>query len=163
MKRAEKTVIWLTVTEMVLWVVSALLFFLGTREVGVFLYCLIWANVMFKCVSQILNMKTISRLENKKPETGYLLSREETIALLPDDEEIPVGVIFSNGLKQSMWKREEVVKRLREGNVVIELVSNPEGIALLVYDKGARCRQLVMIITWANEENLTAFRILYDI
>lgn len=89
----------------------------------------------------------------------YYLNYDEAVSLLPNGDNIHTFYNASFGLMGADWSREEILKKLKEADIVIELTgeqSKSMKHGMCAYNKKAKWQSEILFIE-TDEEKLTAF------
>ena len=89
----------------------------------------------------------------------YYLNYEEAVSLLPNGEGIHTFYNASFGLMGADWSREEILNKLKEKDIVIELTGEQAKSmkhGMCAYSKNAKYQSEILFIE-TDEEKLTAF------
>ena len=89
----------------------------------------------------------------------YYLNYEEAVSLLPSGEDIHTFYNASFGLMGADWSREEILKKLKEADIVIELTGEQAKSmkhGMCAYNKNAKWQSEILFIE-TDEEKLNAF------
>lgn len=89
----------------------------------------------------------------------YYLNYEEAISLLPNGENIHTFYNASFGLVGADWSREEILNKLKEPDIVIELTGEQAKAmkhGMAAYSKNAKYQSEILFVE-TDEEKLSAF------
>ncbi len=89
----------------------------------------------------------------------YYLNYDEAISLLPNNEDIHTFYNGAFGLIGADWSREEILNKLKEPDIVIELTGEQAKSmkhGMCAYSKNAKYQSEILFIE-TDEEKLTAF------
>ena len=89
----------------------------------------------------------------------YYLNYDEAVSLLPNGEDIHTFYNASFGLMGADWSREDILKKLKETDIVIELTGEQARAmkhGMCAYSKNAKWQSEILFIE-TDEEKLTDF------
>lgn len=89
----------------------------------------------------------------------YYLNYDEAVSLLPNEEDIHTFHCASIGLIGADWSREEILNKLKEKDIVIELTGEQAKAlkhGMCAYSKSAKYQREVLFIE-TDEEKLSVF------
>lgn len=89
----------------------------------------------------------------------YYLNYDEAVSLLPNEEDIHTFYNAAFGLEGADWSRKEILNKLKESNIVIELTGEQARAmkhGMCAYSKNAKYQSEILFIE-TDEEKLTAF------
>ncbi len=89
----------------------------------------------------------------------YYLNYDEAVSLLPNSEDIHTFYNASFGLLGADWSREEILNKLKETDIVIELTGEQAKSmkhGMCAYSQNAKYQSEILFIE-TDEEKLTAF------
>ena len=89
----------------------------------------------------------------------HFLNYDEAVLLLPDGDEVHTFINASFGLMGADWSKEEILRKLSERDIVIELTGEQAKAmkhGMCVYSKDAKYQRDILFIE-TDEEKLTAF------
>lgn len=89
----------------------------------------------------------------------YYLNYDEAESLLPNGDDIHTFIKASFGLISADWRREDILRKLNEADIVIELTGEQAKLTkhgMCAYNKNAKSQSDILFIE-TDEEKLTAF------
>lgn len=89
----------------------------------------------------------------------YYLNYDEAVSLLPNGEDIHTFYNTSFGLVGADWSKEDILNKLKEADIVIELTGEQAKSmkhGMCAYSKNAEYQSEILFIE-TDEEKLTAF------